>query len=87
MTIRSTSLLFILFMAFPLHSNATESSGATFALIIGVNKSIDPDLQDLHYADDDAARYFELFRSLGARTYLLTNPDKNTELLNHQAAA
>ena len=61
--------------------------GATFALIIGNNKSMDSELKPLRYADDDAARYFELFRTLGARTYLLTRPDDNTRRLHPQAVA
>jgi hypothetical protein len=51
---------------------------ATFAIIMGVNRAIDPGLKPLLYADDDAARYQMLFRSLGARTALLTRPDANT---------
>jgi hypothetical protein len=49
-----------------------------FALIVGVNQSVDASLPMLLYADDDAVRYHELFRTLGARTYLLTRPDANT---------
>ncbi len=64
-----------------------EREQATFALIIGVNKGADPALPTLRYADDDAARYLELFRSLGARTYLLMRPDDDTRRLFPQAAA
>src|SRR5262249_34408505 len=60
---------------------------ALFAIIIGVNRGIDPELPTLRYADDDAARYLELFRSLGARTYLLTRADADTRRLHPQAAA
>ena len=60
---------------------------ATFALIIGVNASPDARLPPLQYADDDAARYLDLFRALGARTYLLTRVDDNTRRLHAQAAA
>src|SRR5262249_19608822 len=60
---------------------------ATFALIVGVNQSQDKDLGALRYADDDAARYQELFRSLGARTYLVTRLDEATRRLHPQAAA
>jgi hypothetical protein len=60
---------------------------ATFALVVGVNRSVDEELKPLRYADDDAARFFDLFRSLGARTYLLTRPDENTGRLHPQAAA
>jgi hypothetical protein len=60
---------------------------ASFAIIIGSNVSVDADLPPLQYADDDAALYFDLFRLLGARTYLLTRPDENTRRLHPQAAA
>jgi len=67
--------------------SASDGSSATFALIIGVNASLDPDVRPLQYADDDAARYLDLFRALGARTYLLTRLDDNTRRLHPQAAA
>lgn len=60
---------------------------AIFALIIGSNISVDAELPPLKYADDDAARYLDLFRLLGARTYLLTRLDANTSRLHAQAAA
>src|SRR6266545_121721 len=66
---------------------AGDAAYASFALIVGVNKSIDADVATLRYADDDAARYLELFRSLGARSYVLTRPDANTRRLHPQVAA
>ena len=66
---------------------AGDRHGALFALIIGVNTSPDPDVPALKYADDDAARYLDLFRALGARTYLLSHLDDNTRRLHPQAAA
>ena len=60
---------------------------AVFALIMGVNRSVDADLKPLRYADDDAVRYQELFRSLGAKTVLLANLDEETSALSPQAAA
>ena len=66
---------------------ADEDPPALFALIVGVNRSVDRELAPLAYADDDAARYHDLFRSLGARTYLLTRPDENTRRISPQAVA
>ncbi|ADO73538.1 caspase family protein [Stigmatella aurantiaca] len=66
---------------------AEERPQATFAFIVGVNRSVDADEVPLRYADDDAARYLDLFRLLGARTYLLARLDQNTERLHPQAAA
>ncbi|WP_224246361.1 caspase family protein [Hyalangium gracile] len=66
---------------------AEERPRAAFAFIVGVNRSVDPNEPPLRYADDDAARYLDLFRLLGARTYLLARLDQNTERLHPQAAA
>jgi hypothetical protein len=66
---------------------AEPAATASFALIIGVTKSVDLDQEPLRYADDDAARYLDLFRSLGARTYILAHLDENTARLHPQAAA
>jgi hypothetical protein len=64
-----------------------DDTGASFALIMGSNVSVDADLPPLKYADDDAANYLDLFRLLGARTYLLSRLDENTRRLHPQAAA
>jgi hypothetical protein len=64
-----------------------DGEAATFAFIMGSNQSVDTDLPALTYADDDAARYLDLFRVLGARTYLLSRLDDNTRRLHAQAAA
>ena len=60
---------------------------AVFALIIGVNASPARPTRAAEYADDDAARYLDLFRGLGARAYLLSRLDDNTRRLHPQAAA
>jgi hypothetical protein len=57
-----------------------------FALLIGVNRPVDRELPALQYADDDAARYHELFESVGARSIVLADIDDNTRRL-HPAAA
>ncbi|HEY0707146.1 MAG TPA: caspase family protein [Polyangia bacterium] len=69
---------------------ATEAPGvapARFAIIMGVNRSVDRDVALLKYADDDAALFQNLFRALGARTYLLSRFDANTRRLHPQAVA
>ena len=68
-------------------ARAAELESATFALVVGVNASLDKDVAPLKYADDDAARYFDLFRLLGARTTVLARLDDNTKRLHPQAAA
>jgi len=77
--------LALLALLAPLGASAGEP--ATFALVIGVNTSVDPDLKALRYADDDAARYQDLFRLLGAQTWLMARLDENTRRLHPQAAA
>ena len=67
-------------------ARAAERAGTDFALIIGVNRSVDRDVAPLRYADDDAARYRDLFQALGARTYLLATIDENTARLHPRAA-
>ena len=54
-------------------------------LILGVNRAGDAELPQLRYADDDAARYQELFHALGGRIYLLTRPDENTSRISASA--
>lgn len=76
--------LFFLMLAFPLRAETTAEV-ERFALIIGANKSIDEELKPLKYADDDAARYFDLMQTLGARTYLLARLDENTARLHPSA--
>jgi len=95
MTLRRTwraSALALLGLAATAHRAGAngEISGpqpaARFAIIVGVNTSVTGD-PALRYADDDAAAYLELFRTLGARTYLLTRFDEGTRRLHPQAAA
>jgi hypothetical protein len=71
----------------PAHGAEARPRNAVFALIMGVNRSVDAELKPLLYADDDAVRYQELFRSLGARTQLLARLDRETTALSPQAAA
>lgn len=87
--------LLVLFCAIALASSPSRAdletdsgpSAALFALILGVNTSVDPGTPTLRYADDDAARYLEMFRSFGARTYVLTRADENTSRLHPQLVA
>jgi hypothetical protein len=76
-----------LFSVDPVHGADQRPSHAVFALIMGVNRSVDTELKPLLYADDDAVRYQELFRSLGAKTQLLARLDGETTVLSPQAAA
>ncbi len=65
---------------------ASTSQPLRFAVIIGNNKSLGARRPDLHYADDDAARYFEILQTLApGRVSLLSEFDRDTERLFPQA--
>jgi Caspase domain len=64
----------------------TAEPDLLFAIVLGVNRSTEPDLSPLRYADDDAVRYNDLFVTLGAHTELLTTPDDNTKRLHPGAS-
>ncbi|MCP4498932.1 MAG: hypothetical protein GY822_03070 [Deltaproteobacteria bacterium] len=59
---------------------------ARFALVIGANQSIDEDLPVLSFADDDAARYFDLFQTLKVPTRLVATLDNSTAKLHPDAS-
>lgn len=65
-----------------LAAGSARAAPRMVAVIVGVNAGVDSELPALHYADDDAVLYRELFRQLGATTYLLTRPDDNTRRLH-----
>jgi hypothetical protein len=57
----------------------------TYAVVIGNNRSLGGRRPDLHYADDDAARYFELLQTLApGNVSLLADFDRDTALLFSQ---
>ena len=60
----------------------------TFAVIIGNNQSLGRRRPDLHYADDDAARYFEILQTMApGRVTLLADFDRDTARLFPNAKA
>lgn len=66
------------------------SLGATphrSAVIVGVNESFDESQPKLRYADDDAARYYELLRPMVDHVELLTVLDDESQGLYPDAAA
>jgi TolB-like protein len=64
-----------------------QAAVQTFALVVGVNSSIDPGVERLRYADDDAAKYARLFDRLADRTTLLTLFDDESRLVYKDLAA
>ncbi len=63
-------------------ANASSKPRVTFAVVVGNNKSLGRRRPDLHYADDDAARYFEILQTLAPeRVTLLADFDRDTQRL------
>lgn len=86
MTRVAATILVLLTLGSAGGAHAADRAAANFALIIGVNRSVDASAVSLRYADDDAARYRDLFHAVGAGTYLLTSLDENTARLHPLAA-
>jgi len=63
--------------------DAFADTRTTFAVIVTSNRSPRLSRPDLHYADDDGAKYYELFRMLApeANLALLTSFDSDTKKL------
>ncbi len=59
----------------------------TVALVVGLNTSRDPGVAPLKYADDDAARYFELFSETVAHASLLAVLDEDSQRRHPQATS
>ncbi len=51
----------------------------TYVVVIGNNQSVEAGVTPLRYADDDAARFYELFEPTAARIALLTVMDGETQ--------
>jgi hypothetical protein len=65
--------------ASPSPAAAVVAERLSFAVIIGNNKSLGRRRPDLHYADDDAARYFEILQTIApGRVSLLAEFDRDT---------
>lgn len=59
----------------------------TYALILANNTGLEPKQAPLRYADDDGARYYELFSSRTRETVLLSVLDAETQALHPGLAA
>jgi hypothetical protein len=69
--------------AVPARADEAAPERAVFALVVTSNKSQKLSRPDLHYADDDGARYYELFANLAphAEVTLLTTFDRDSARL------
>lgn len=74
-----TSLLASIAALAPLIASADERPTRTYAVIVANNSSVDAGVEPLRYADDDGARFFELFDSMVDEAYLLTTLDDDSQ--------
>ncbi len=79
------TFLVILFLGLGLTTTA-NAQDSRYALIVANNASIDPGVPPLRFADDDGARFFEIFSSYADQTILLTTLDSESQQLFPQAA-
>ncbi|MFP4600013.1 MAG: caspase family protein [Persicimonas sp.] len=56
-----------------------QKNKQVYALIVANNSSVDAGVKPLRFADDDGARYFEMFDSLADHTRLLTTLDADSQ--------
>jgi hypothetical protein len=68
-------------------ARAAEPERVSYALIIANNTSLDPKQAPLRYADDDGARYYELFSPQARQTVLLSVLDAETQARHPGLAA
>lgn len=67
-------------------ASASAQDRQTYALIVANNASVDDDIRPLRYADDDGARFYELFASTARNVTLLTTLDQESQRLFPKAA-
>jgi hypothetical protein len=63
----------------PQRLSTEQEKTRVYALIVANNSSVDPGVEPLKFADDDGARYFELFDSLTDEARLLTTLDADSQ--------
>lgn len=71
---------FVLGLGLLLNAATASAARVNYAIVIGNNQrpSGHPELKELRYADDDAARFYELFRRAGPDVVLLATVDSDT---------
>ena len=65
---------------------SADAAPRTYALIVAENRSLDPNVAPLRYADDDGVRNFELFSLFADRTALFAVLDDDTARLHPEGA-
>src|SRR6202142_3274433 len=92
MTMRRVLLVlfavFVVTLAAPAGQAAVPAHRAAFAVVIGNNRSLGSRRPDLHYADDDAAKYFAILQTVAPdQVSLLADFDDDTARLFPEARA
>lgn len=80
-------LLLALALATPALARDPGAGTATFVVVVGTTRPDRPGLTTLRYADDDAARWYELASSFAERVELLTVLDDDTQARHPGLAA
>lgn len=65
---------------------ARAAEPTAYALIVANNRSVDPDVAPLRYADDDGARYYEFFKPWAREVRLLAVLDDESHRLHREVA-
>ncbi|HXU74821.1 MAG TPA: hypothetical protein VN947_36240 [Polyangia bacterium] len=68
-------------------ASAASARTKTYAVVIAENRSLDPGVKPLQFADDDGAKTWELFSLFADRTALFVVLDADTARLYPEAAA
>jgi len=72
----------VTFLASPVSRAEAPPRPEVFAVVIGNNRSLEHRRPDLHYADDDAAKYFAVLQTIAPeRSFLLADFDDDTARL------
>ena len=85
---RFGALILVLCTLTPLARASDDTTGLVkrYALIVANNLSLDDNVAPLRFADDDGARYFEMFTAAGAAATLLTTLDADAQKRHPEAA-
>ena len=80
-------LLFAAAAVLPATQARAESAPSMYAVIVANNRSLDPEVAPLRFADDDGAKYYEMLEAAGADVTLLTVLDPDAQRRYTEAAS
>lgn len=82
-----TAIIVLFGMLAAATASAETPKKHTYAVVVANNGSVDPGVEPLRYADDDGARFYELFGSIADEAYLLTTLDEDSQRVFPNLAA